>query len=231
MNNIYVSVLDHNFNGMPIFLARLTQRGSEIANLDDLLKLYNECVNMTPSDELMALPHTTLKRMNYLTVAIFGLSTKAVSQIRTHAKRLTFISTSTQYSTYCNYNKYVYTSDSCVDIFKQAYASAQKYYDTLIANGVNKDDASYLLPQGLSKILIVSGNLDDWEYVMNKRLCNRNSREVQYVMAKIYNAVKNTCGETYVKGMLPDCKLNKCREKKFSCKRDFNMEDINDSIS
>ena len=96
MDNIKVKILEHNFNGTPIFLARMTQRGHLINNMDDLLKLYRDNVNKTPSKDLLKLPHSTIFRMNYLTVAIYGLSTKAVSQLRTHATRLTFMSTSTQ---------------------------------------------------------------------------------------------------------------------------------------
>ena len=100
MNRIEVAILDGNLNGMPKFLARLTQRGHQIKGMDDVLALYDDWIVGAPSETLLTLPHTTIQRMNYLTVAVTGLSTKAVSQLRTHAKRLTFLSTSTQYSDY-----------------------------------------------------------------------------------------------------------------------------------
>lgn len=96
MDKIKVRILKHDFDGMPLFLAKLTQRGSQINSMEDLLKLYEENVHKQPSAGLLKLPHTTIQRMCNMTVAIFGLSTKAVSQLRTHATRLTFISTSTQ---------------------------------------------------------------------------------------------------------------------------------------
>ena len=79
MDQIKVKILEHNLNGMPLFLAKMTQRGSEINSMEDLMKLYTENIDKTPSDKLLQLPHTTIFRMCNMTVAIYGLSTKAVS--------------------------------------------------------------------------------------------------------------------------------------------------------
>lgn len=217
-----IIILDHNFNGMPIFLAKLTQRGDSLKSADDVQALYDDTVKMTPSKKLMSYPHSTLFRMNYLTVAIVGLSTKAVSQIRTHAKRLTFISTSTQYSDYRdNFNCYTeIENDTVRDLLKHIFDT----YSKLKVDGASNDDASYILPQGLRKILICSGNLDDWRYVLRTRLCKRNTKEVRQIMTDIYNAIKKSCGEAFVVGMLPGCVTDKCREGKFSCGEKFNAE-------
>ena len=34
MKNIKVEILDHNLDGTPLFLAKLTQRGSQISSMD-----------------------------------------------------------------------------------------------------------------------------------------------------------------------------------------------------
>ena len=229
-NELSVKVISHNFNGMPIFLAKLTQRGHKINTMDDLMDLYKTCINKTPSKDLMLLPHSTIKRMCYLTVAIVGLSTKAVSQLRTHAKRLTFVSTSTQYSSYekCD-NAYVLPDgleDNEAEAFKNAYDLVHKAYANLIEQNIDKDKASYLLPQGLKKALIVSGNLDDWEYVLKTRLCHRNTLEVQEVCKLIYKEIKACCGEAYTINMLPNCVNDKCKEGKFCCNKKFSEGEL-----
>jgi thymidylate synthase (FAD) len=221
MDRIEVELLDSNLNGMPKFLARLTQRGHQIKRMDDILSLYRDALEGAPSDTLLTLPHTTIQRMNYITIAITGLSTKAVSQLRTHAKRLTFLSTSTQYSDYsgCDDN-YVIPDGLNPEQEKamyEAYVTMQKAYEDLIASGVDKDEASYLLPQGLRKTLIISGNLDDWNYVMRTRLCHRNTKEVQYICRQILDAITFYYGEEYTVNMLPPCVNGKCLEGKFSC--------------
>lgn len=225
MNRIEVEILEGNLNGMPKFLARLTQRGHEIKDMGDVLQLYDDAVEGAPSDYLLKLPHTTIQRMNYLTVAVTGLSTKAVSQLRTHAKRLTFISTSTQYSDFSNCEDNFVIPEGLDEYataeFKNAYKSIQWVYEDLIKRGVDKDKVSYLLPQGLRKTLIISGNLDDWNYVMRTRLCNRNTKEVQEVMRMILHAIEYHFGPEYTVNMLPSCVDGKCLEGKFSCGKRF----------
>lgn len=227
MDRIEVKILEGNLNGMPKFLARLTQRGHEITGMDDVLKLYDDAIDGAPSDYLMKLPHTTIQRMNYLTVAITGLSTKAVSQLRTHAKRLTFVSTSTQYSDFSGVNdNYVIPEgldDHTMELFIKSYQYMQWVYEDLIKRGIDKDKVSYLLPQGLRKTLIISGSLDDWNYVLRTRLCNRNTEEVQYIARKIVKEIASNFGEEYTVNMLPSCVNDKCLEGKFSCGKKFKL--------
>lgn len=227
MDRIEVEVLEGNLNGMPKFLARLTQRGHSIKGMDDVLELYDEAIDSAPSKYLLSLPHTTIQRMNYLTVAISGLSTKAVSQLRTHAKRLTFISTSTQYSDFsgCNDNYVIpegLTDEQRLNM-QDTYDGLQHMYERLIKLGVDKDKASYVLPQGLRKTVIISGSLDDWNYVLRTRLCHRNTEEVQYICRKILDAVIFHFGEEYTVNMLPPCVNGKCLEGKFSCGKRFEL--------
>ena len=227
MDRIDVEILEGNLNGMPKFLARLTQRGHLIEGMDDVLKLYDDAVEGAPSKYLLSLPHTTIQRMNYLTIAITGLSTKAVSQLRTHAKRLTFVSTSTQYSDFsgCNDNYVIpegLTDEQRLNM-RDTYDGLQHMYERLIKLGVDKDKASYVLPQGLRKTLIISGSLDDWNYVLRTRLCHRNTEEVQYVARAIVNEVADTFGEEYIVNMLPPCVEGKCKEGKFSCGKRFEL--------
>jgi hypothetical protein len=225
MNRIEVEVLECNLNGMPKFLARLTQRGHLINGMDDVLALYDDAIEGAPSKYLLSLPHTTIQRMNYLTVAITGLSTKAVSQLRTHAKRLTFVSTSTQYSDFSGCNDNYVIPDGLDKIVAQQLEDIYRYiqwsYEDLLKHGVDKDKASYILPQGLRKTLIISGSLDDWSYVMRTRLCHRNTEEVQNIMRLILKEIESNWGEEYTVNMLPSCVNGKCLEGKFSCGKRF----------
>lgn len=226
MNKIEVKILDHNLNGMARFLAKLTQRGHEIGCMDDVVKLYDDSIKTAPGKSLMALPHSTIRRMNYITVAISGLSTKAVSQLRTHAKRLTFISTSTQYSSYeGKSDNYVIPAGLEKNVEKKLQTAldvAQFLYTELINEGVDKDKVGYLLPQGLRKTLIISGNLDDWRYVIQTRLCHRNTEEVQYISRLIYQAIE-AIDPIYTTGMLPPCVDGACQEGKFCCGEKFHL--------
>lgn len=230
MNRIDVEILEGNLNGMPKFLARLTQRGHLIKGMNDVLELRDEAIKDAPSKYLLSLPHTTIQRMNYITIAITGLSTKAVSQLRTHAKRLTFISTSTQYSDFSGCNDNYVIPDGLTDeqklYMRDAYDGIQHMYEGLIRLGVDKDKASYVLSQGLRKTLIISGSLDDWNYVLRTRLCHRNTEEVQYIANLIVARIRDTFGEEYIVNMLPTCVNGKCLEGKFSCGERFDENSL-----
>lgn len=229
MEKIEVKILEHNLNGMARFLARLTQRGHLINSMEDIDTLYRECVATFPSGNLIASPHTTLVRMNYITVAIAGLSTKAVSQLRTHATRLTFMSTSTQYSSYGERtDNYVLpdVGEENKARMQGAYDKVHAVYRELLADGVDADKAGYLLPQGLRKALIISGNLDAWRYVLNLRLCHRNTVEVQHIMHLIYDEMRKQCGEEFVTGVGPNCLYGNCKEGNKCCGNKFTEEEL-----
>lgn len=221
MNNIKVKILNHNLNGMPLFLAKMTQRGSEINSLEDLLKLYNENIAKTPSDKFMKLPHSTIFRMCEMTVVIYGLSTKAVSQLRTHATRLTFMSTSTQYSEFTKVdNPYVIPeglSEEQRKLYEEAAGEIHKAYIKLYEGGVDRDKAGYLLPQSLKKCLVIHGNFPAWQYMLSLRLCNRNTQEVQHICELILDAIDKECGKVWADQCLPSCCKDGCKEGKFCC--------------
>lgn len=221
MNKIKVKILDHNFNGMPLFLAKLTQRGNSITSIDDLLKLYLDNIGKQPSKTLLKLPHSTIFRMCNMTVAIYGLSTKAVSQLRTHAKELTFVSTSTQYSEFTKLEAPYVIPEGLSNEERKKYLSAvnnihQSYIELFETLG-DKDKSGYLLPQSLRKCLIIHGNYPAWQYMLSIRLCNRNTEEVQHICELILDEMTKECGKDWADLCLPNCCKDGCKEGKFCC--------------
>lgn len=221
MDNIKVRIVRHNLDGTPLFLAKLTQRGSQISSMDDLQALYDDNINKTPSEAFMKLPHSTIFRMCEMTIMIYGLSTKAVSQLRTHATRLTFMSTSTQYSSYVDVEKpYVIPEGLTKEQekeFKEACQKIHQSYIKLYEMGVDKDKAGYLLPQGLKKCLVIHGNFPAWQYMLSLRLCNRNTEEVQHICELILQEITDKCGKVWADLCLPNCLKDGCKEGKFCC--------------
>lgn len=216
--------------GEELFLGRLTQRGDEIRTVEDLTALRTKSLfGKAPSADYMRLPHTTLRRMSLIEVAIVGLSTKCMNQLRTHATRLTFVSTSTQYSKYTGQDNFILPSglsEEATDTMKKLYDNVQSVYNKLINEcGVDNDKASYILPQSLRKAVVISGSLDAWEYVMRTRLCHRNSEEMQHVMKLIYKEFAKCMPSTYLVNMLPKCTTTGCEEGKFCCCKKFDEKE------
>ena len=232
MDKIEVKVLSHGLNGMPLFLAKLTQRGHQISSMKDLEDLYESSINKVPSERLIKLPHTTIQRMCTITIAITGLSTKALTQLRTHAKRATCISTSTQYSSYEGREDNFVIPQGLTEMQRNkmiaAYNAIQGYYNNLIEyEGLDKDLASYILPQGLRKAFIMSANIDDWNYILSTRLCHRNTKEVQHICKLIYKAIRDI-NPVWVSKALPKCAEGQCPEGNFCCGQKFDKGEVDE---
>ena len=229
MKNIKVKILKQNFDGTPLFLGKMTQRGSEIQSLDDLLDLYDDNISRKPSKGFLELPHSTIFRMCNMTVAIYGLSTKAVSQLRTHATRLTFVSTSTQYSEFTKLDlPYVIPEgldEKATKLYKEALSEIHTSYEILYSLCKDKDKSSYLLPQSLRKCLIIHGNFPAWQYMLQTRLCNRNTREVQYICELILNEIRKVAGDNWADLCLPNCCQSGCKEGKFCCGKKYEYKE------
>lgn len=236
MRNIEVVLLSNpnNLNFMP-FLARLTQRGHEVHNADDLKALFDKDSSKKLRENLAAMPHGTIKRFNNYTVAVVGASRRFLAQIRTH-QHMNFVSGSLQYSDWSDTlhpeNMFVvpyellgndalqrYYLDGCVRDF-------QKY--KVIAKEAGNDAAGYILPNGTRNILIMQANMQEWQYMIGLRTCKRNSPETRYVMYRIWEALYNTTyGEDFfsVKSSGSWCQtLQTCKEGKMTCGQPLSTE-------
>jgi thymidylate synthase (FAD) len=232
MNKIQVKVLNvghENPEGMMLFLAKLTQRGHKLSNMQDLEKMYNECIGSSYNGnqrikDMNRLPHGTIKRFSPITVAVVGASRRFLAQIRTHQVGVDFVSASLQYSDYSTgYDVVVPYSmldneqarkayKATCDIAMDVYSNLQDSFD------ITNDEAGYVAPQGLRNILIIQANHEAWNTIINKRACNRNTVETQYVMCKIWEELLETHGGSNMFAYAgPDCIYGICREGKMCC--------------
>lgn len=241
MNKIEVAVLDchNNPGGMMLFLAKLTQRGHKIHNMDelkDMLEFYTTPGYTHPGiiERIAKLPHGTIKRFTPITVAIVGASRRFLAQARTHQVGFNYVSASLQYSDYSG------TADFVVPyalieaerrgkwiVTEYAKTPTQYYLDSCrqgmidyrnIAKLTDNDTAGYAAPQGLRNILIMQANHEAWSYFIRTRGCNRNTNETQYVTLRIWEELlKTPDGEEMFANIGPDCMYGACREGKMCC--------------
>lgn len=238
MNKIEVKVLDaHNNPGqMMMFLAKLTQRGHNIKNMDDLLNLFNSTAPAASTIEAVAaLPHGTIKRFCPITVAIVGASRRFLAQARTHPVGFNYVSASLQYSDYSGKADFVVpyaltkydhdhaeeiaitASESRVHRYLESCQDAMSTYMAL-AESTDNDTAGYAAPQGLRNILIIQANHEAWMNFIRARSCNRNTVETQYVTLRIWEELLNTPdGNEMFSYAGPDCMWSICREGKMCC--------------
>lgn len=235
MNKIEVAVLHEAHNcpaGMMMFLAKLTQHGHNIKNMDDLMKLYNDSMNKhKTATAVAALPHGNIKRFTPITIAIVGASRRFLAQARTHQVGITYVSASLQYSDYsgkadfvvpyaiteASHNGVRINDMDPVDYYLRCCQEDMEQYQ-LLAEATDNDTAGYKAPQGLRNILIIQANHESWMNVIRARGCSRNTTETQYVTLCIWEELlKTEDGEEMFHFAGPDCMYGMCREGKMCC--------------
>lgn len=230
MNKIEVAVLEtHGDPGQwAAFLARLTQRGHSIKNMNDLKELFEQSHTPGFLKAVAQLPHGTIKRFTPITIAIVGASRRFLAQARTNQVGFNYVSASLQYSDYSGEADFVVPYEiTKADHEHPEYRLTKLYLDgchydmdeySTIASIAGNDAAGYKAPQGLRNILIMQANHQAWDYLIRLRGCNRNTVETQYVTMLIWEALLNTPdGEAFFGKSGADCMGIGCREGKFCC--------------
>ena len=233
MRNIQVGILQQpsNPDKMSTFLARMTQRGHNISTLDDVQELFNKPVkNPNLRATLSSLNHGTIKRFDTFTVVVVGASRRFLAQIRTH-QHADFVSGSLQYSDWSDIKRAsdwekmfvvpyeVMESRGLTEYYLRKCGAAFIAYETIVQTAGN-DAAGFIMPNGLRNVLVIQANVQQWQYMIGLRACNRNSLETQYVMLKIWEELlKTEYGEDFFSPQFvgASCSVDKCHEGHFCC--------------
>lgn len=232
MRKIETSILQEpsEAENMSLFLARLTQRGHELTDLDSVLDLYNKSGNKKLAMQLAGMNHGTIKRFDTYTVVVVGASRRFLAQIRTH-QHADFVSGSLQYSDWSTVN----ADTNWVDMFVVPYAFMKnptlerKYLQNCAGSFLayrelakaDSDAAGFIMPNGLRNVLVIHANVQQWQYMIKLRACRRNSDETRYVMLKIWDQLltETKDGEQFFSPEILgfDCQFGGCKEGKFCC--------------
>lgn len=232
MRKIETSILQEpsEAENMSLFLARLTQRGHELTDLDSVLDLYNKAGNKKLAMQLAGMNHGTIKRFDTYTVVVVGASRRFLAQIRTH-QHADFVSGSLQYSDWSTIN----ADTNWLDMFVVPYAFMKnptlerKYLQNCAGSFLSyrelakadSDAAGFIMPNGLRNVLVIHANVQQWQYMIKLRACRRNSDETRYVMLKIWDQLltETKDGEQFFSPEILgfDCQFGGCKEGKFCC--------------
>lgn len=203
MKNIEIKVLNpeviQDAEKMMVAMARLTQRGHTIQNMDSLHELLETSYKDSTIETMCALPHYTIQKFGVLNIAIVGLSRRALAQLTRHQNEIKFMSSSLQYSDYTGAANFVVpyevtVADETTMNFPQGWherqylkSCGQAYaeYEKAVEY-IGHDAAGYMLPQGLRGVLIMSATPYQLKHMIEQRGCNRNTLETQYIMLRVW---------------------------------------------
>lgn len=108
------------------------------------------------------------------------------------SKHLDFLQQSQRYVNQLN-QEFVYPNSERDDLIGSVYRNAMDVYDRLIAQGVKKEDARYVLPTGISTELYAVGNLQAWMDFINLRKGKEAQKEIRDVAISINNILSEHC--------------------------------------
>lgn len=113
--------------------------------------------------------------------------------------------------------KSIKNNDSIVKLFTEMNENIYSFYTAMIEQGIPKEDARYILPQGLLTDIVVSMNARAFIEQCEKRLCKKAQWEIREMFTQMKECIKDIYPSVY-KQLEPPCAKGGCTEV-YSCKR------------
>lgn len=115
--------------------------------------------------------------------------------------------------------------------FKWGIKAIQKVYKTLLAYGIDMEDARYILPNACTTNIIVSMNARQLRHFFALRCCNRAQKEIKELADKMLELVKEVA-PTIFENAGPSCvQTGYCPEGKKSCGRAMTLGKMLDIVN
>lgn len=229
MQNIEVKILNpeviNEAEKMMVCGARMTQRGHVIKNMDDFMELYEKPYKETTAAAMFKLPHPAIQKFGAVNLVIVGASRRFLAQITRHQNEVKFMSASLQYSDYTDQGAFAVPyeilekGEEAVKTYLADCQGSMLVYKMMTEReGYDNDTAGYIAPQGLRNVLIMSATPYQLKHMIKQRTCNRNTKETQYVMLKVWEALYEINPAMFGDAG-PFCTVGKCLEGKMCCRR------------
>lgn len=209
-----------------VFAARLTQRGHQIATMEDLLALYEKSFSGDTVGAIGGLPHPTVQKFAVITVAVVGASRRFLAQITRHQNEVKFMSASLQYSNYAGRADFAVPYEVLAapapvrEMYLESCSKGMGCYGELCGAGIGHDAAGYATPQGLRNVLLISATPYQWKHIIGQRICRRNTDETRIVLLKIWQELYRLSPSLFSPQLTGAfCQRDKCLEGKMGCKR------------
>ena len=109
--------------------------------------------------------------------------------------------------------------------FQDSVKLAQETYAKLVAMGIPKEDARFVLPHGHSTRLVLTMNARELHHFFSLRLCRRAQWEIHELARKMLVLCREKAPALFAKAG-PGCIFGRCEEAKPCGEPYINMEDL-----
>lgn len=143
--------------------------------------------------------HLATLRFAHATFHVSGIS-RVCSHQFVRSKHLDFLQRSQRY---CKEDKtdLVYPSNGNGEIYEEVYSFTLDAYRELLARGVKKEDARFVLPEATTTELIVTGNFQAWLDFIKLRADTYAQWEIRQVAKEINNILAKETNNLIFKWM------------------------------
>ena len=107
----------------------------------------------------------------------------------------------------------IQADEKCKEAYEKAAEQAMLLYKQLIDAGIDKEDARYILPQGIMTSLQMTMNARELGLFFSLRCCNRAQWEIRELADKMLALCREDCPEIFGKAG-PSCRREGCHEKR-----------------
>jgi thymidylate synthase (FAD) len=198
---------------------------SDISNIEKNINRAKDCINSG---------HGRVLEWVDVELIIDGYSAKVIREFERHHIGASFLQSSTRYINYDNFKyvtPYEIKKNELLDFkYQRAMQQIKDTYKELLDNGISKEDASMLLPLGMTTKIVDKRNLRNLVEMSHLRLCSRAFWEYRQFFEDICIELSKVSDEwkyivdSYFK---PKCEVfGYCTEKN-SCGRKPTIKRVN----
>ena len=204
-------------------LARLTQvkKSFNLMGTERGTKILNS---------LKTMGHTSLLEPVRFGFILGGASRVALAQLTRH-RLCTFVSQSQQYQTHFDF-PYVTIPGLEGEIetrYHRLMREAADLYEDMVKNGIDKDQARYVIPNAARNDLFLETNARELiSVIFPQRTCKRNTLEVRTLIVMVMQTLIDAGYEYLIKGAGPACvTTGHCDQGSMTCGKPFtSWEDL-----
>lgn len=163
--------------------------------------------------------HSTTEHI-YFSFGIEGISRALSHQLVRH-RIASFNQQSQRYVKFIDNYEYILpdsikNNKKLSDRFSKLVADTHKFYEDMVNEGIEAEDARYILPNASETKMIVTMNARELMHFFTVRCCNRAQTEIRELATIMLKEVKKVAPSVF-ENSGPDCLRMSCPEGKYSC--------------
>ena len=156
----------------------------------------------------------------YFTFGIEGISRVLSHQLVRH-RMASFNQQSQRYVKFNENYEYIVPdsirqNEKMNEKYNSFVSDIHKFYEEMLDNGIEAEDARYILPNSSETKMIVTMNARELLHFFTVRCCNRAQTEIRDLAVSMLKNVKNAAPAVF-ENAGPNCLRTPCPEGKYSC--------------